>query len=149
MTQSERRIFLIRELMKEMPQYQKMNIPQGKTEQWNLLRSLFNVGPPYPASPEFLRVQDEYLSEESKKRGVTDCRKLSPTKSDPRIFLWQGDITTLNCDAIVNAANSALLGCRQPQMESDPLLFAAFQQEYFISHRKRQPKSLWRPLPVS
>lgn len=114
MNQEERRIYLIRALLEEMPQYKNIQIPDDESEQRKLLRSLFNLRPPYPASSDFLRIQDEYLSEEIEKRGIVDCRSLPPTKADPRIYLWQGDITTLCCDAIVNAANSALLGCWQP-----------------------------------
>ena len=114
MNQEERRLYLIRALQREMPQYGKVRIPESGEGQWQLLRSLFNVSPPYPASPEFLDIQDEYLGEMIRERGITDGDSLPPAASDPRLVLWQGDITSLRCDAIVNAANSALLGCWQP-----------------------------------
>lgn len=114
MTQKERRIYLIRQLQREMPQYGDIAIPDGEEEQWRLLRSLFNVRPPYPASAEFLEVQDAYLGELVRERGMVKAEDLPPVRRNSRMSLWQGDITTLSCDAIVNAANSALLGCWQP-----------------------------------
>ena len=70
-----------------------------------------NVRPPMPIGQEFLTVQDEYLSTERDMEGVVDVRSLPPLRRDERLVLWQGDITTLNADAIVNAANSGMRGC--------------------------------------
>lgn len=64
-----------------------------------------------PIGQEFLTVQDEYLSTERDMEGVVDVRSLPPLRRDERLVLWQGDITTLNADAIVNAANSGMRGC--------------------------------------
>ncbi len=112
MTQEERRIYLICELLKEQPDYRNMEIPQNEQEQKRLLRSLFNIRPPYPAGEEFLRAQDMYLQEETRRRGITDLEELTPVREG--VYIWQGDITTLRCDAIVNAANSQMLGCFVP-----------------------------------
>lgn len=110
MLQQERRIYLIKELLKA--QQEKIKIPKTSTLQKQLLRALFNIRLPKEASNEFLKIQDEYLQEEIAKKGITDYRLLTPIKKG--IYLWQGDITTLCCDAIVNAANSQMLGCFYP-----------------------------------
>lgn len=114
MTQEERREYLIQYLLKEEIRFGKQNIPADKKEQENLLRSLMNVRPPRPISEKFLEIQDEYLKERNTERGITDIAGLKPVASDPRLYIWQGDITTLKCDAIVNACNSQMLGCFSP-----------------------------------
>ena len=75
-------------------------------------RALVNVRPPIPASEEFLNLQDKYLQQAIQKKGITDIDDLQPLQGD--IYLWKGDITTLKCDGIVNAANSKMLGCFCP-----------------------------------
>lgn len=110
MTQEEKREYLIEELLKE--RNEKADIPSGEFEQKQILRSLFNIRLPKPASEEFLKIQDEYLKEETERKGITDIEDLEPVQDG--LYLWQGDITTLKCGAIVNAANSQMLGCFHP-----------------------------------
>lgn len=112
MNQSERRLFLIRSLLKEHPEYRDADIPADADGQRQLLRGLMNVRAPQPIDGEFLKVQDAYLQAEAAARPLTDAADLLPVR--PGICLWQGDITTLRCDAIVNAANSGMTGCYCP-----------------------------------
>ena len=112
MTQKERRIYLIRELLKEQPRYRDIEIPQDEQEQKRLLCSLLNVRMPQAVSRKFLEVQDAYLQTETAEKGITNLSDLQPVQKG--LYLWKGDITTLRCDAIVNAANSQMLGCFCP-----------------------------------
>ena len=112
MTQIERRTFLIQKLIDEQPRYRDLELPSDGEEQTRLLRSLLNVRPPRPIGEDFLAVQDMYLQEETARKGITDIADLTP--AEPGIYLWQGDITTLRCGAIVNAANSGMTGCYVP-----------------------------------
>ncbi len=112
MTQEERRIYLIKELLKEQPRYRDIEIPKNKQEQKRLLRSLLNVRMPQAVRSEFLEVQDDYLQTAIAEKGITNLSDLQPVQDG--LYLWKGDITTLRCDAIVNAANSQMLGCFCP-----------------------------------
>lgn len=108
MTQDERRVWLIEYLMEERNDLAGLGVPADEEGQRELLRALFNVRMPEPVSAEFLSVQDAYLQGRLEERGVTELELDAP------ITLWRGDITTLKVDAIVNAANSQLLGCFVP-----------------------------------
>ena len=112
MNQAEKRRYLIDALLSERATYRGMEIPSGETAQKQLLRGLMNVRLPGAVGEDVLRVQDEYLREAALEKGITDVDELTPV--EPGICLWQGDITTLRCDAIVNAANSGMTGCYQP-----------------------------------
>ncbi|MDO4633997.1 MAG: protein-ADP-ribose hydrolase [Eubacteriales bacterium] len=112
MTQAERRQYLIRFLLNETEQYKDLVVPAAGEEQKMLLRSLFNIRMPKEVPEEFLRIQDEYLQEENRLKGITDYQDLTPMEEG--IYLWQGDISSLKVGAIVNAANSQMLGCFYP-----------------------------------
>ena len=112
MKQSERRIFLIKSLLQERTEYRDISISADTEQQKQLLRALMNVRAPKPIGTEFLRIQDEYLQYEIAAKGITDVAELTPVQQG--IYLWQGDITTLKCDAVVNAANSGMTGCYIP-----------------------------------
>lgn len=111
MTHQEQRVWLIQQLLIENPEYKNYAIPKEEQEQKDLLRSLMNIRMPMPISAEFANIQDEYLQFENKLAGITDIDELKPCKSDSRLYLWQGDMTTLKVDAITNPANSQMLGC--------------------------------------
>ena len=112
MDQSEKRLFLIQSLLNERPSCQKQIIPADSERQKILLRGLMNVRRPVRIGADFLQVQDAYLQDETAAKGITDIADLTPIQ--PGLYLWQGDITTLKCDAIVNAANSGMTGCYIP-----------------------------------
>ena len=112
MNQSEKRLFLIQSLLKEKTEYRDMGIPADTNSQRQLLRGLMNIRAPQCIGADFLKTQDEYLQGETAAKGITDVTDLTPIQ--PGLYLWQGDITTLKCDAIVNAANSGMTGCYIP-----------------------------------
>ena len=112
MNQSEKRLFLIQSLLKERPEYRDIDIPAEPESQRQLLRGLMNIRAPQRIGADFLKMQDAYLQGETTAKGITDIADLTPLQ--PGLYLWQGDITTLKCDAIVNAANSGMTGCYIP-----------------------------------
>lgn len=112
MTQEERRIYLIKELISEHPRYADIQIPTDADEQKRLLRSLMNVRLAAPVDKEFLQIQDEYLQQANEEKGIVHIEDMS--EAEPDLYIWKGDITRLGVGAIVNAANSGMTGCYQP-----------------------------------
>ena len=103
---------LIRFLLVERKALRGTEIPETEAEQFRLYRSLVNIRPAVKADEEYLQAEDAYLTALTAQKGITDIADLTPAEEG--IYLWQGDITTLKCGAIVNAANSGMTGCWQP-----------------------------------
>ena len=117
MTKQEQLRFLIAELQKEMPEYAEEEMPKDEAGAFELFRALANLRMPgaHKLPEEFYAVEAEVLRAITEGKGVINGESLAPVKTDPRLAIWQGDITTLKVDAIVNAANSQMLGCFVPR----------------------------------
>ena len=118
MTQDERLDILVEGFMADSGEYRELGTPGDIEGKRQLLRSLMNIRMPRPLPEELLAVQDEYLQARAEEKGIVTLAYIPPLESArpfaDRLSLWQGDITRLAVDAIVNAANSAMLGCFQP-----------------------------------
>ena len=112
--------FLINELISKNGRIDNnIEIPNDYNEKRKLLRALMNTQTPVQLSDEFYEIQDKILSEETQNKDLVRDRDIEPISQNPneidsKIALWQGDITCLQADAIVNAANSQMLGCFIP-----------------------------------
>ena len=109
---NENLTYLIKYLLAEREDFNIIEIPDNEKEKFRLYRSLVNMRPALEADEQFLKAEDEYLSELTKNKGITNIKDLIPIEKN--IYLWKGDITTLKCGAIVNAGNSGLTGCYIP-----------------------------------
>lgn len=103
---------LIKYLLSERNDVDGIETPNNDTDKFRLYRSLVNIRPAVKADEDYLQAEDEYLTALTESKGITDIADLTPIEDG--IYLWKGDITTLRCGAIVNAANSGMTGCWQP-----------------------------------
>lgn len=108
--------YLIDYLIKENKNINVKKIPQNLNDKKILYRSLCNIRPPMPIKDEYIKIEDEYLKEEVTTKGITNSKDINSfvNYNETQICLWQGDITSLKIDVIVNAANSEGLGCFMP-----------------------------------
>jgi len=111
-SQEKRLNYLLEEFKKDSDKYKNIEIPKNIKEKQDILRSLMNIRMPKKMSDEVIKVQDEYLSYCVKEKGIVKLSEIPVTKNN--LSIWQGDITKLEVDAIVNAANSQMLGCFIP-----------------------------------
>ncbi len=109
---NEKLNYLISYLLSERSKLENLTVPTSENEQFDLYRSLVNIRPAKKASNEYLKAEDEFLQGLTERKGIIDIANLKTIEGN--IYLWKGDITTLKCGAIVNAANSGMTGCYHP-----------------------------------
>ncbi len=120
--QEERLDYLLEKFKEDSGRYRNLEVGDDWQEKRMVLRSLMNIRMPGAMDEDVLRMQDEFLQEEAREKGIVTLQEIPSVKEQygserplaDRISLWQGDITRLQVGAIVNAANSQMLGCFVP-----------------------------------
>lgn len=112
--QKKRLDYLLKEFKEDSVQYKDLEVKDNYNDKRMALRSLMNIRMPQHMSDDVLKVQDDFLKEEAKEKGIIKLADIPTVKKQERLSIWQGDITRLEVGAIVNAANSQMLGCFVP-----------------------------------
>lgn len=121
-SQQERLDYLLQQMQNDIQEYQGVELPSDYENRKKTLRGFMNMRMPKPVSEEVLHVWDDFLQEEIKEKGIVELKNIPTVKQKygsihpfgNKLSVWKGDITRLKVGAIVNAANSQLLGCFIP-----------------------------------
>ena len=121
MNQKERLDYLVEQFKEDSGEYRNLKTPSDVEGKKRILRSLMNIRMPKMMPSSVIAVQDEYLQERNREKGIVTLDEIHTVASQgsrhafaDQLSIWQGDITRLSVDAIVNAANSQMLGCFVP-----------------------------------